>query len=69
MRTTVHVATIENSYPVRLIQTGIDSFTVAYGQQIKRRLNYGQAALEFGACVMHSAACAGRLDNRERGET
>jgi hypothetical protein len=53
---------------VKVIQTGIDRFTVQYGLQVKKGLNYGQAAREFGECVFHALACDGLLDNRERGE-
>lgn len=59
---------VDLAFPVSLVQTGVDRFTVTYGQQIKRGLNYGQAAAEYGACVMHALACEGKLDNRERGE-
>lgn len=55
-------------YPVRLIQTGFDRFTVEYGKQVKRTMTYAEAGAEFGLCVMHSAACAGKLDNRTREE-
>ena len=56
------------AFPVKLEQTGIDRFTVTYGKQIKRGLNYGQAASEYGGCIMHALACDGRLDNRKKGE-
>jgi hypothetical protein len=58
----------ETAFPISLKQTGIDSFTVTYGKQIKTRLPYGKAATELGACIMHALACDGKLDNRERGE-
>jgi hypothetical protein len=51
---------------VRLEQAGIDNFTVTYGKQVKSRLCYSDAALEYGACIMHALACEGKLDNRER---
>lgn len=53
---------------VKVEQTGVDRFTVTYGLQIRRGLNYTQAAHEFGECVFHALACDGLLDNRERGE-
>lgn len=53
---------------VKVTQTGIDRFTVTYGLQVKKGLNYEQAAREFGYCVFHALACDGMLDNRERGE-
>lgn len=56
------------SYPVRLIQTGFDAFTVSYGLQVKRGLNYADAAAELGTCLMHLCACEGRLDNRTKAE-
>lgn len=60
--------TAPHQYPVRLYQTGIDRFTVEYGLQEKKSLNYGQAAKEYGCCLMHALACAGLLDNRVKGE-
>ena len=56
------------AYPIKLEQTGIDSFTVTYGKQVKARMTYGTAAWELGSCIMHAAACEGKLDNREKGE-
>ena len=54
----------DGDYPVRLVQTGFDRFTVEYGKQVKRTMSYAEAGAEFGLCCMHSAACAGKLDNR-----
>lgn len=56
------------AFPIRLEQTGVDRFTVTYGKQVKRGLTYNDAALEYGAAIMHALACDGKLDNRERGE-
>lgn len=50
-------------FGITLSQTGIDKFTVQYGKQIKERLNYHNAALELGSCIMHALACDGKLDN------
>jgi hypothetical protein len=50
---------------IRLIQQGVDNFTVVYWQQVKRNLTYAKAAAEYGACIMHACACASQLDNRE----
>jgi hypothetical protein len=55
-------------FGVRLVQTGFDRFTVEYGLSVKRNLTYGQAAAEYGACIMHALACDGHLDNRTRSE-
>jgi hypothetical protein len=55
-------------FPIRLEQTGVDRFTVTYGKQIRRGLDYKRAALDLGAAIMHAAACEGKLDNREKGE-
>lgn len=53
---------------IELRQHGRDRFSVRYGMQIKKGLDYSAAALELGACIMHDAACDGILDNRENGE-
>lgn len=49
------------NHPVVLEQAGQNSFNVVYGNQIKTGLNYAQAAMEYGSCIMHSAVCAGRI--------
>lgn len=54
---------------VKLEQNGVDNFTVTYGLQIKKNLDYGQASKELGECIMHHLACESLLDNREKGET
>ena len=53
---------------IRLTQQGVDNFTVQYGKQVERRLDYTQAATALGAAIMHAAACDDKLDNREIGE-
>jgi hypothetical protein len=55
-------------FTIELRQRGKDNFTVQYGKQVKSDLNYGQAARELGAAMMHALACEGKLDNREKGE-
>lgn len=50
---------------VKVVQTGVDRFTVSYGLQVKPGLNYVEAAHEFGECVFHALACNGVLDNSE----
>jgi hypothetical protein len=55
-------------FDIRLLQNGRDSFTVVYGKEIKSGLSYSQAALQYGASIMHALACDGQLDNREKGE-
>lgn len=50
---------------VILSQQGSNNFTVTYGKQARAELNYEQAALELGACIMHALACDGKLDNSE----
>lgn len=54
------------AFDIRLIQTGVDRFSVQYGKQFKDGLNYGAAAKELGECLMHGLACEGKLDNAER---
>jgi hypothetical protein len=51
---------------VSLHQTGPNRFNVLYGLQVKEGLNYNQAAMEYGSCIMHSLTCAGRIDKRKR---
>lgn len=53
---------------VELWQHGVDNFSVHYGQQIHCSLTYNEACTELGAAIMHRQACAGLLDNREKGE-
>lgn len=36
------------AFPIKLFQTGIDSFTVQYGAQVRKGLPYPKAALEYG---------------------
>jgi hypothetical protein len=50
-------------FPVKLEQAASGQFRVTYGKQVKSRLEYSDAVREFGACVFHSLACAGKLDN------
>jgi len=51
------------AFPIRLIQTGLDSFTVLYGEQSRTGLTYAKAAQEYGASIMHALACGGLLLN------
>lgn len=53
---------------IQLRQNGIDNFEVRYGKQVKTKLTYGEACAELGAVIMHSLACDGLIDNREKGE-
>lgn len=53
---------------IKVEQQGIDRFTVSYGLQVKKDLDYSQAAKELGCCIFHHLACEGVLDNRERGD-
>jgi hypothetical protein len=48
-------------YPVDLLQSSREGFAVRYGKHLRTGMDYGQAAAEFGECVMHSLACAGCL--------
>ena len=49
--------------PITLEQAANKTFRVTYWKQIKSDLNYRDAALELGACIMHALACEGKLDN------
>ena len=48
-------------FPVTLIQTGKDQFSVIYGKQERHGLYYSHAATEYGRCVMHALACDGKI--------
>jgi hypothetical protein len=61
-----HETIIVNQWPIRLIQKGIDRFSVIYGKSVKNNLSYSQAALEYGSCIMHALTCLGKLDNRDK---
>lgn len=52
------------AFPIHLERQGKDRFTVVYGLQVKKDLDYGEAAMELGSCIMHTLACEGKLDNR-----
>lgn len=55
-------------YPISLVQTGFDRFTVQYGQQRMDNLDYCRAAAKLGESIMHAIACEGKLDNRTKTE-
>jgi len=48
---------------ITLTQQGVNSFTVTYGLQVKKGLSWRGAATELGSCIMHAAACEGKLVN------
>lgn len=56
------------AFGISLEQNGKDSFNVIYGKQVKERLDYGEAAMELGSCIMHALACDDKLDGREKNE-
>jgi len=51
------------AFPITLIQTGKNQFSVIYGEQEKHDLTYSDAAHEYGVCVMHALACDGKVIN------
>lgn len=53
---------------VQLQQRGVDSFTVVYGLDVRRNLDYAQAARELGCGLMHQLACDSMIDNRTKAE-
>lgn len=61
MRKIQEVAT-DGQYSVKLYQKSKNRFEVRYGLQVTTDLNYTEAAIEFGECVMHALQCAGMLD-------
>lgn len=68
MRKTTCFELPEMAFPIRLLQTGRDNFTVEYGKQIRSQLTYGAACTELGAAIMHALSCDGKVDNRQKGE-
>lgn len=58
MRTKCHEL---SALDVQIYQTAPNQFTVRYGKSTSIHLNYGQAAVEYGRCVMHALARAGKL--------
>jgi hypothetical protein len=40
-------------------------FRVTYGKQVTDNMDYRAACFELGACIMHSLACDGLIDNTE----
>lgn len=64
MKTQLVIETkVNGQYAVELIQTGFFRFTVIYGKHIKVGLNYGEAAKEYGECVMHALTCGNLIKN------
>lgn len=53
---------------IQLRQNGIDNFEVRYGKQVNSKLCYAEACSALGSAIMHSLACDGLIDNREKGE-
>jgi hypothetical protein len=51
------------AFPLELSRTGRGRYTVQYGKQEKRNLDYLQAASELGVCLMHALACDGKVDS------
>lgn len=42
-------------------ETGRRLFRVTYGQHVRDRLTYAEAAHELGECLMHCLACESKL--------
>lgn len=53
----------DGDYPVSLYKLNAETFAVEYGCQTSVGLSYSDAAKEYGQCVMHSLACASKLDD------
>lgn len=56
---------VDGDYPVVLCQNSKKLFSVVYGTHIKQRLTYSEACIEYGECVFHSLACAGKLESSD----
>ena len=63
MKTVIVIET--GDYPVKLEQQSNGDFRVTYGVEVKSGLGYSVAAEEFGLCVFHALACAGKLETSE----
>lgn len=61
MATVICTQQIEGQFPVSIIKTG-RTYTVTYGAQETKKLNWSQAAREFGNCVFHAIECAGLIN-------
>jgi hypothetical protein len=68
VKTCIEITNIEGP-PIKLVQKGVDNFSVVYGLEVNDKLNYPMAASALGRAIMHALACAGKLDNREKGES
>ncbi len=64
MKIAIHLPAPE--FDIKLIQHGVDNFTVQYGEEYKSQLTYSEAALELGAAMMHNAALQGKLNSSLR---
>ena len=49
-------------YPVIVEQCKGNKYRVKYGSHSVKGLSYSEAIHEIGACVMHSAICAGTFE-------
>lgn len=56
-------ATRDLDTSVEISQQSVNRFTVTYGKHVRKGLSYAQAAQELGACLLHSACCAGTFDS------
>ena len=48
-------------YPVKLTSYGNDKFIIEYGAEKHPCNSYAETAEQLGACIMHSAICAGTI--------
>lgn len=55
-------------FPIRLVQSGPDDFTVVYGKQVDAHLPYAEAAAKLGEAIMHALALEGKVDNSDPSE-
>ena len=55
--------------PVSIAQCHNDTYIVFYGAERIECYDYSHACGQLGASLMHSLACAGRLDLEEQNET
>ncbi len=59
---------LDLNWDIQLLQEGPNDFTVVYGSSVRDGLTYNEAALEYGAVIMHALACRGLLNSNTKEE-
>lgn len=48
-------------FDIKVEQSAHGKFRVTYGKQVRRDLDYVEAAHELGECIFHALACEGKV--------